>query len=68
MRVPPADHPADGEKAKEALDASTEGVRGLSDNVKTAAQSYRDGEEGNAQPFERQLTAAPRTAEVRAQA
>jgi hypothetical protein len=62
--LPPIIRPT-GEKAKEALDASTEGVRGLADNVKTAAQSYRDGEEGNAQPFERQLAAAPRTAEAR---
>ena len=65
--LPPIIRPT-GEKAKEALDASSEGVRGLADNVKTAAQSYRDGEEGNAQPFERQLTAAPRAAEARVRA
>ncbi|MEV4150520.1 type VII secretion target [Amycolatopsis sp. NPDC049691] len=62
--LPPIIRPT-GEKAKEALTASAEGVRGLADNVKTAAQSYRDGEEGNAQPFERQLAASPRTAESR---
>ncbi|MEU4252588.1 type VII secretion target [Amycolatopsis sp. NPDC026612] len=62
--LPPIIRPT-GEKAKEALTASTEGVRGLADNVKTAAQSYRDGEEGNAQPFERQLAAAPREVEAK---
>src|SRR3954466_5977148 len=65
--LPPIIRPT-GEKAKEALTASSAGVRGLADNVKTAAQSYRDGEEANAQPFERQLAASPRTAESRAQA
>jgi hypothetical protein len=64
--LPPIIRPT-GEQAKDALNASAEGVRGLSENVRTAAQSYRDGEEGNAQPFERQLTAAPRT-EARAKA
>lgn len=63
--LPPIIRPT-GEQAKDTLNASIEGVRGLSDNVKTAAQSYRDGEEGNAQPFERQLAAAPRTAETKA--
>ena len=62
--LPPIIRPT-GEKAKEALTASTEGVRGLADNVKTAAQSYRDGEESNAQPFERQLAASPRSAETK---
>jgi hypothetical protein len=65
--LPPIIRPT-GEQAKDALTASIEGVHGLSDNVKTAAQSYRDGEEGNAQPFERQLTAAPRAAEAKVQA
>ena|SRR5690348_11050334 len=64
--LPPIIRPT-GEQAKDALSASIEGVQGLADNVKTAAQSYRDGEEGNAQPFKRQLAASPRTeAEVRA--
>ncbi|MBE1495274.1 hypothetical protein H4696_002374 [Amycolatopsis lexingtonensis] len=65
--LPPIIRPT-GEKAKETLSASIEGVRGLADNVKTAAQSYRDGEEANAQPFERQLTASPRAAEARTSA
>ena len=65
--LPPIIRPT-GEQAKDALSASIEGVRGLSDNVKTAAQSYRDGEEGNAQPFERQLAASPRSAEVKVKA
>ena len=64
--LPPIIRPT-GEQAKDTLSASIEGVQGLADNVKTAAQSYRDGEEANAQPFERQLVAEPRTeAKVRA--
>ncbi|HUR52555.1 MAG TPA: type VII secretion target [Gemmataceae bacterium] len=59
--LPPIVNPT-GEEAKDALNAGIEGVRGLSDNVRAAAQSYREGEEGNAQPFERQLAAAPRAA------
>jgi hypothetical protein len=65
--LPPIIRPT-GEQAKDTLTASIEGVRGLADNVKTAAQSYRDGEEGNAQPFERQLAASPRAAEARTKA
>lgn len=65
--LPPIIRPT-GEKAKEALTASTEGVRGLADNVKTAAQSYRDGEEGNAQPFERQLASSTRNVAERTNA
>ncbi|KDN20999.1 type VII secretion target [Amycolatopsis rifamycinica] len=62
--LPPIIRPTN-EQAKDALTASAEGVRGLADNVRSAAQSYREGEEGNAQPFERQLTAAPRAAEAK---
>ncbi|RSD07824.1 type VII secretion target [Amycolatopsis eburnea] len=65
--LPPIIRPT-GEKAKETLAASIEGVRGLADNVKTAAQSYRDGEEANAEPFEKQLTASPRAVEARTKA
>lgn len=63
--LPPIIRPT-GEQAKDALNASIEGVRGLADNVTAAAKSYREGEEANAQPFERQLSAAPRAAETRA--
>jgi len=65
--LPPIIRPT-GEKAKEALDAASEGVRGLAANVKTAAQSYRGGGEGNAPPLARPLAAAPRTAEAKGQA
>jgi hypothetical protein len=65
--LPPIIRPT-GEQAQDTLKASIEGVKGLSDNVRTAAQSYRDGEEGNMQPFERQLAASPRSAEVQVKA
>ncbi|MEA5365096.1 type VII secretion target [Amycolatopsis sp., V23-08] len=65
--LPPIIRPT-GEQAQDTLKASIEGVTGLSDNVRTAAQSYRDGEEGNAQPFERQLAASPREAEAKVKA
>ena len=65
--LPPIIRPT-GEQAQDTLRASIEGVTGLSDNVRTAAQSYREGEEGNKQPFERQLAAAPREAEVKVKA
>jgi hypothetical protein len=66
--LPPIIRPTN-EKAKESLTASAEGVGGLADNVRTAAQSYRDGEDANAQPFERQLAAsAPRAVEARTKA
>ncbi|MFF1612570.1 type VII secretion target [Amycolatopsis sp. NPDC058278] len=60
--LPPIIRPT-GEQAKDALTASVEGVRGLADNVTAAAKSYREGEEGNAQPFERQLASSSRTEE-----
>ncbi|MEV7045105.1 type VII secretion target [Amycolatopsis sp. NPDC051061] len=50
--LPPIIKPT-GEQAKEALAAAAEGVGGLADNVKTAAKSYRDGDDGNAQTFKR---------------
>jgi hypothetical protein len=62
--LPPIIRPT-GEQAKEALTASAEGVRGLADNVTSAAKSYREGEEGNAQPFERQLASSSRMSEVK---
>jgi hypothetical protein len=65
--LPPIIRPT-GEQAQDTLKASIEGVKGLSDNVRTAAQSYRDGEESNMQPFERQLAASPRAVEAKVQA
>ncbi|MCR6490267.1 type VII secretion target [Amycolatopsis sp. OK19-0408] len=65
--LPPIIRPT-GEQAKDALKAAADGVHGLVDNVTTAEQSYRDGEEANAQPFKRQLSAAPRAAEARTKA
>ncbi|MFJ1759950.1 type VII secretion target [Amycolatopsis sp. NPDC088138] len=65
--LPPIIRPT-GEQAQDTLKASIEGVTGLSDNVRTAAQSYRDGEENNTQPFERQLSASPRSAEEKVKA
>ncbi|ADJ46999.1 hypothetical protein AMES_5174 [Amycolatopsis mediterranei S699] len=62
--LPPIIRPT-GEQAKDALTASTEGVRGLADNVTSAAKSYQEGEEGNAQPFERQLASSSRMSEVK---
>lgn len=63
--LPPIIRPTN-EQAKDALTASGEGVRGLADNVTAAAKSYREGEENNAQPFERQLAASsPTEARVR---
>jgi len=54
--LPPIIRPT-GEKAKDSISAGVEGVRTLSDNVRTTAQSYRDGDEANAEPFKRQLSA-----------
>jgi hypothetical protein len=62
--LPPIIRPTN-EQAKDALTASAEGVRGLADNVTAAAKSYREGEEGNAQPFERQLATSSRSAEAK---
>ncbi len=54
--LPPIIRPT-GEEAKDSLTAGVEGVRTLADNVRTAAKSYREDEESNAQPFKRQLSA-----------
>src|SRR3982751_5459639 len=56
--LPPIVNPT-GEQAKGTVDAAAEGIQGIADNVRTAAKSYLDGDEGNAQPFERQVKAEP---------
>ena len=52
--LPPIVNPT-GEQAKDTVDAAAEGIQGIADNVRTAAQSYLGGDEGNAVPFKRQL-------------
>ncbi|WP_020660141.1 type VII secretion target [Amycolatopsis benzoatilytica] len=50
--LPPIINPT-GEKAKEAIGSAVEGVQATSDNVRTAAKSYQDGDEGESQPFKK---------------
>ncbi|RJQ87890.1 type VII secretion target [Amycolatopsis panacis] len=53
--LPPIINPA-GEKAKEAIDAAAEGVQSTADNVRAAAKSYQDGDDGQAQPLRKVLS------------
>ena len=50
--LPPIITPT-GEKAKDALSASSEGVQTLSDNVRKAADSYREAETASKDPLEK---------------
>ncbi|MBB4683242.1 type VII secretion target [Amycolatopsis jiangsuensis] len=52
--LPPIINPT-GEKAKEAIDSAAEGVQSTADNVRTAAKSYQDGDDAQAQPFQKVL-------------
>jgi hypothetical protein len=61
--LPPIINPT-GEKAKDTLQSAVEAVQTTSDNVRTAAASYDEGDEANAVPFTKQL-ASPRIGTVR---
>ncbi|MEC3980721.1 type VII secretion target [Amycolatopsis sp. H20-H5] len=52
--LPPIVNPT-GEKARDTLSASVEGVRTSADNVRKTATAYRDGDQANARPFIRRL-------------
>ncbi len=54
--LPPIVNPT-GEKAAEAIKAASEGVQATADNVRTAAKSYQEGDQTNAQPFNRDFKA-----------
>lgn len=53
--LPPIVNPT-GEQAKDAVSSAAEGMQTTADNVRTAAQGYRDRDEAEAQPFLRSLT------------
>ncbi len=53
--LPPIINPT-GEKAKEAISGAIEGVQATSDNVRTAAKSYQEGDEGQSKPFKKVAT------------
>jgi hypothetical protein len=55
--LPPIINPT-GEKAKETLQAAVDGVRTISDNVRTAATAYQEGDAANAAPLESHLASA----------
>nr|WP_134727335.1 type VII secretion target [Amycolatopsis nivea] len=53
--LPPIINPT-GEKAKEAISGAIEGVQATADNVRTAAKSYQEGDEGQSKPFKKVAT------------
>lgn len=55
--LPPIINPT-GEKAKETLQAAVEAVQTTSDNVRTAASAYEEGDQAAAEPFTKQLASA----------
>jgi hypothetical protein len=48
--LPPIVNPT-GERAAEAIKAGAEGIQTLAGNVRTASESYVDGDRNNAEPF-----------------
>ncbi|ATY12706.1 ESX-1 secretion-associated protein [Amycolatopsis sp. AA4] len=60
--LPPIINPT-GEKAKEAIGGAIEGVQATADNVRTAAKSYQEGDEGQSKPFRKVATEGPLSAE-----
>lgn len=56
--LPPIINPT-GEKAKEAISGAIEGVQATADNVRTAAKSYQEGDEGQSKPFKKVATEGP---------
>ncbi|WP_328608860.1 ESX-1 secretion-associated protein [Amycolatopsis sp. NBC_00345] len=55
-----------GEKAKEAVSSAGEGVQATADNVRTAAKSYREGDEAEAEPFKKVSESKSLTSETTA--
>jgi len=53
--LPPIVNATTQDKATETLGAAVEGVSTIADNVRTAATSYEDQDETNAEPFQAQL-------------
>ncbi|QRP49256.1 ESX-1 secretion-associated protein [Amycolatopsis sp. FDAARGOS 1241] len=53
--LPPIVNPT-GQQAKDTVSAAAEGMQTTADNVRTAAQGYRDRDESQAQPFLRSLS------------
>jgi uncharacterized protein YukE len=52
--LPPIVNPT-GEQAKDTVSSAAEGMQATADNVRTAAQGYRDRDESQAQPFLKSL-------------
>ncbi|WP_344865109.1 type VII secretion target [Amycolatopsis ultiminotia] len=50
--LPPIVNPT-GEKAKDSITSAAEGVQATADNVRTAAKSYQEGDEAEAEPFKK---------------
>ena len=48
--LPPIVNPT-GERAADTIKSAAEGMQATADNVRTAAKSYLDGDEANAEPF-----------------
>jgi Excreted virulence factor EspC, type VII ESX diderm len=55
--LPPIVNPA-GEQAKDAISAAVQGVQQMADNVRTAAEAYRDNEQVGKQSFSERLVSS----------